>query len=228
MEKGADPVRIRRIGRPIRRLSTSRAALLAKLYDQPEPVTLAALLRVTGLHENTVREHLDGLERAGLVHRHRAVPNGRGRPAWLYQAVDIDGPVADYAGLAAALARSIVRTSDHPAQAATIAGEEWGHELARNRGAVPSTALVARQQALTVLNDLGFESETDDQEPAEVRLTRCPLLEAAYRHTEVVCAVHLGIVRGVLEENGADPTGTQLFPFAEPHACGLVMPPLNL
>lgn len=121
-----------------------------------------------------------------------------------------------------------MRTSDHPAQAATIAGEEWGHELARNLGAVPSTALVARQQALTVLNDLGFESETDDQEPAEVRLTRCPLLEAAYRHTEVVCAVHLGIVRGVLEENGADPTGTQLFPFAEPHACRLVMPPLNL
>jgi predicted ArsR family transcriptional regulator len=87
--------------------------------------------------------------------------------------------------------------------------------------------VVARQQVLGLLDDLGFESETDDLSPAEVRLTRCPLLEAAYRHTEVVCAVHLGIVRGVLEENGADPTGTRLFPFSQPHACLLVVPPLT-
>jgi len=190
-------------------------------------VTLAALLKVTALHENTLREHLDGLIRAGLVDRRRAVPTGRGRPAWLYHVVDADGLVADFAGLAATLARTILRTSDHPAKTATIAGEEWGHELARSRGPVRSTAIVARQQVLMVLDDLGFESETDEHLPAKVRLTRCPLLEAAYRHTEVVCAVHLGIVRGVLEENGADPTGTQLFPFSEPHACQLVVPPLT-
>ena len=80
---------------------------------------------------------------------------------------------------------------------------------------------------LKVLDDLGFECEIDARSPAQVRLTRCPLLEAAYRHTDVVCAVHLGIVRGVLEENGADPTGTRLLPFSEPNACGLVVPPLG-
>jgi predicted ArsR family transcriptional regulator len=59
-----------------------------------------------------------------------------------------------------------------------------------------------------------------------VRLTRCPLLEAAHRHPDVVCAVHLGIVRGALDEQGADPSGTALAPFAEPGACVLVVPPL--
>ena len=226
MENRSGTARERRAGRLIHRLSTSRAALLAKLADQPEPVTLAALVTVTGLHENTVREHLDGLVRIRLADRHRAEPEGRGRPPWLYSAADPSSFDAEYAGLAAALARAIVRTSDQPAQAATVAGEEWGHELARSRGAAPSTAVEARQHVLKVLDDLGFQCETDDASPAEVRLTRCPLLEAAYRHTEVVCAVHVGIVHGVLQENGADPTGTELFPFSEPHACGLVLPPL--
>lgn len=190
-------------------------------------MTLAALVKVTGLHENTVREHLDGLVRIRLVHRYRAEPVGRGRPAWLYAATDTGSADAEYAGLAAALARTLVRTSDRPAQAGALAGEEWGHELARDRGAVRSSALEAREHVLKVLDDLGFECVTDGASPAEVRLTRCPLLEAAYRHTEVVCAVHVGIVRGVLQEDGADPEGTQLFPFSEPHACGLVVPPLT-
>jgi len=54
-----------------------------------------------------------------------------------------------------------------------------------------------------------------------VRLTLCPLLEAAHKHPDVVCGVHLGIVRGALEEYGADPTGTDLLPFSEPGACRL-------
>jgi predicted ArsR family transcriptional regulator len=226
VESRTDAARTRRVGRPIHRLSTSRAALLAKLADQPEPVTLAALVRATGLHENTIREHLDGLVRARLVERHRAEPVGRGRPAWLYAATDRGSFDVEYAGLAAALARTVVRTSDRPTHAAALAGEEWGRELARGRGADASSAAEARQHVLDVLDDLGFQCESDEQSPAEVRLTRCPLLEAAYRHTEVVCAVHVGLVRGVLQENGADPTGTQLSPFSEPHACGLVVPPL--
>ncbi len=177
---------VRQSSRPIHRLSTSRAAVLAKLAE----------------------------------------PAGRGRPAWLYAATGSGSFDVEYAGLAAALARTVVRTSDRPANAAALAGEEWGRELARARGAGPSRPEEARRHVLKVLDDLGFQCETDDRSPAEVRLTRCPLLEAAYRHQEVVCAVHVGLVRGVLQENGADPAGTQLSPFSEPHACGLVVPAL--
>ena len=95
-------------------MSASRAALLNTLRDQPEPLRLAALVAASSLHENTVREHLDGLRRAGLVRRRRAQPTGRGRPAWLYEATDTDPDVAEYAGLAAALAASIARTSPNP------------------------------------------------------------------------------------------------------------------
>jgi predicted ArsR family transcriptional regulator len=224
VENRASLGRTGRVGRRIHRLSTSRSAVLAKLRDQPEPVTLAALVRLTGSHENTVREHMDGLIRAGLVRRYRADPVGRGRPAWLYATTEPGDSDAEYAGLAAALARTIVRTSDRPVQTAALAGEEWGHELARGHPAASAGPVEARGRVLTVLDDLGFECATDDRSPDRVRLTRCPLLEVAYRHTDVVCAFHVGIVRGVLRESGADPTGTRLFPFAEPHACALMLP----
>lgn len=196
------------------------------LSRQPEPLAQAAIVEATGLHANTVREHLDGLRRQGLVRRIRAEPAGRGRPAWLYEATDNEAAGSEYAGLAAALAAAIARTSDTPAQTAAAAGEEWGHDLARDRGAVPVRPEVARRHVVHLLGELGFEPE-DGESSARVRLTRCPLLEAAHRYPEVVCAVHLGIVRGALEEYGADPAGSELVPFAEPGACRLVVPPLE-
>ena len=54
-----------------------------------------------------------------------------------------------------------------------------------------------------------------------VRLTRCPLLEAAHKYPDVVCGVHLGLAQGALEEYGAASDGTDLVPFAEPGACRL-------
>ncbi len=196
------------------------------LRDQPDPLSLAALARGLGRHENTVREHLEGLGRRGLVRRFRAEPSGRGRPAWLYELTAEPAENA-YAGLAAVLAGTIARTSDRPREDATAAGEAWGHELVRDRGAVVSGAEEARDLVVEMLGDLGFAPVPEEGDPAEVRLTRCPLLEAAHRHPEVVCGVHLGIVRGALAELGADPSGAGLVPFAEPGACRLVVPPVT-
>ncbi len=114
-----------------------------------------------------------------------------------------------------------------PGRAAAVAGQERGRELVRDRGATLLSPHAAREQVLRLLEDLGFAPEVAPERPAEVRLTRCPLLEAAHRHPEVVCALHLGIVRGALTEHGADPSGSWLVPFAEPGACRLGVPPLD-
>lgn len=188
---------------------------------------MASLVTATGLHENTLREHLTALVRRGLVRRRRAEPVGRGRPAWLYELPDEEPAGSEYAGLAAALAGAIARTSDDPGRAAAAAGEEWGRELVRDRGAAHLSPSAARDQVIRLLDDLGFTPEVAPERPADVRLTRCPLLEAAHRHPEIVCAVHLGIVRGALTEYGASPAGSALVPFAEPGACRLVVPPLD-
>jgi predicted ArsR family transcriptional regulator len=206
-------------------LSKARSALLDRLRGQPEPTTLAALGEATGLHANTLREHLEGLVGQGLVRRRRARASGRGRPAWLYEAAegDVASARSEYAGLASTLAAVIHRTSDSPREDAILAGKQWGHELARGSGKPTQRKdSAARRQVVDLLDAIGFAPEYDARRSV-ARLTRCPLLEAAHKHPDVVCGVHLGIVRGALEEYGADPSGTALFPFSEPGACRLVL-----
>jgi predicted ArsR family transcriptional regulator len=206
-------------------LPRARAALLRTLEELPRPATLAEVAAATGLHPNTVREHAEALIRDGLVRRSRTEPNGRGRPAWRYEPVPAapDPETTEYVGLAASLAAFISRTSDSPREDAVAAGAEWGHTLARGRAATRSGDATARRRVLTLLDELGFAPE-DDGADSTVRLTRCPLLETAEQYPDVVCGVHLGLVRGALQEYGADPAGTDLVPFAEPGACLLDLP----
>lgn len=201
-------------------LSGPRGAVLEHLQRATGPVTTAQMSADLGVHANTVREHLDALVARGLATRERAPATGRGRPAWRYAPVDDhpepDPRVRDYAGLAAALAGHLVRTSPNPTGEGLAAGWAWGRSLVSGRqpGASP------RHEVVGLLEELGFAPEADDA-ATTVALRRCPLLDAAREHPQVVCQVHLGMVRGALEHHGGDPEPTELLPFAEPGACRL-------
>lgn len=204
-------------------MSPSRAAVLETLRERGGPLTLAQLTELTGLHANTLREHAEALASRGLARRLRATPSGRGRPAWLYEATEapVDGGGPEYAALAATLAAHLHRTSPSPREEAVSAGRTWGHELARKAGPPPSpSAVEARRKVVSLLDGVGFAPQSDPG-ATTAALTRCPLLETAKEYPDVVCGVHLGIVRGALEEYAADSTRTDLQPFAEPGACRL-------
>jgi predicted ArsR family transcriptional regulator len=197
--------------------------VLAALRAASGPLTLQGLSEATGLHPNTLREHLDALQTAGRVRRARSAASRPGRPPLVYAAV-ADEPApgrAEYAGLASALAATLHRTSEHARAAAIDAGTDWGRELARGRGGTTDRGGdEARHEVVDLLDDLGFAPQADDAD-AVVMLTRCPLLDTAVRYPDVVCGVHLGIVRGALEERGGDPDAAALFPFSDPGACRL-------
>ncbi|GAB3347774.1 helix-turn-helix transcriptional regulator [Modestobacter lapidis] len=203
-------------------LSRSRALVLGTLQSRPAPSSLTTLAGITGLHPNTVREHLDALVEQGLVHRERAAPRGRGRPAWLYRtsAGDPTDRPSPSTGLAVALASALARSSGDARRDAIAAGAAWGQELARDRPPADAGGRGAREEVLELLGELGFAPRIDAA-AGTADLTRCPLLDAARRHPEVVCAVHLGVVRGALQAYGEDPDGTELLPFSEPDACRL-------
>lgn len=231
-------------------LSSARAAILDVLTDQPEPCTVKAIAARTRQHQNTIREHLDGLVGDQLVIRTRASGGVPGRPAWLYSATPDPGSdrgAGEYAGLASTLAALIARTSQHPHADAVEAGRSWGRQLVRQSaqpasapapafegggndprpadgsGTTPPSPVAARRQVVALLDRLGF-APSPDARIAVVKLRRCPLLAAAHQQPEVVCGVHLGVVRGALEELGADPARverTALQPFSEPGACRL-------
>jgi predicted ArsR family transcriptional regulator len=207
-------------------LTGPRGAVLERLQLVGRPVTIAVLADELGLHPNTVREHLDALVERRLAVRDRAPAQGRGRPAWRYAAAvdraEPDSRVRDYAGLASALAGHLARTAPDPAAAGLDAGREWGHSLVTEAtgGTSGPSAPGPRHRVVELLDELGFAPEAD-AEATTVALRRCPLLDTARQYPEVVCQVHLGIVRGVLEHSGGDPEPTALIPFAEPGACRL-------
>jgi len=235
-------------------LSSARAGILDVLIDQPEPCTVAALSALIGQHPNTIREHLDSLSDGGLVVRTRAEAQGRGRPAWLYSAspeVGSNENAREYASLASALAAQIARSSPQPDADAIAAGRIWGQELARlsqvraaedtgdteatedaghaapSTPSAPTSAIAIRRKVVDLLDGLGF-APSSDARVGVIKLRRCPLLEAAHRNPQVVCAVHLGFARGALDELGNDPERskeTALQPFSEPGACRLDLLP---
>ncbi|MGO1562343.1 POSSIBLE TRANSCRIPTIONAL REGULATORY PROTEIN [Actinomycetales bacterium JB111] len=203
--------------RGVRARSAGRAKVLDLVRRNPAGVTLVAIVRFTGRHENTVRGHLDALLADGLVTRVRGEARGRGRPPMVWRAAD-ETRTGGYAGLAASLARSISRTAENPRAVAVAAGIEWGRDIATTVDAPAATAVEDAEQ---FLEQLDYSPVRTDHVLA---LHTCPLLAAANENQEVVCGVHEGLVRGILTARGHD-TDIDLEPFASPGTCVLRVGP---
>lgn len=191
---------------PATRLSSARAAILAHLGRVGRPVTVKEIAADSGQHANTVREHLEALAEFGLVERGTAPPQGRGRPATTYVVAPDSDPLhgtREYAGLVDALATHLHATAPDPQAASIEAGRAWGRTLP------------AGTQTLDALENMGFAPETAD---GGLRLTRCPLLTSAKRNPEVVCNVHLGLLR----ELAGDDAELEAF---VPGGCLVLLPP---
>ena len=216
------PLPARHSGGP--RLSDARARVLGLLQDADAGLTVEQVAAGLELHANTARKHLDGLVEIGVATSESAPTGDRGRPARRYVAAGVaepDGRVREYAALATALAGHIARTSSDPRREALDAGDAWGRSMTSSQR--PGSQGRARRVTVDLLGDLGFAPERGNG-PGRIRLTRCPLLDAAREHPDVVCAVHLGLVRGALDHLGGDPDGADLVAFAEPGACILTLP----
>ncbi|MGH7862642.1 MAG: helix-turn-helix transcriptional regulator, partial [Candidatus Dormibacteraceae bacterium] len=178
--------------------------------------------RRIGLHPNTVRFHVEQLIEARLVHTVTAPISGRGRPRVLYQAESdpTDEEEGGYRLLAQILA-SYLATVEQPKAVAESAGRAWGGYLAAKpqpysgiSGAEATTKIVE------LFGGLGFMPEAVAAgSDTRVLLHRCPFREVAQSHQDVVCAVHLGMLRGALAEMGAPLHATDLESFVEPNLC---------
>lgn len=199
--------------------------MLRALLDQPDPVGIDALAQATARHPNTVREQVNWLVAHDYVTRVRQPHEGRGRPAWLYQARGPRPGEDDYVELAAALAWRLQDASPDARAEAVAAGRQWGSDLVARRGTAASpSAAAGRRWTVELLDELGY-APAPDEEDREVVLHRCPLLQAAHRFPDVVCSVHLGMVQTALEANGASSEGSELRPFSAPGQCYLRLGP---
>lgn len=175
----------------------TRARLFELLGKLRRPAGTAELAARLGLHPNGIRIHLERMREAGLLERSRAHP-GRGRPpdAWAIAADARPGgePPSAYHDLGRWLARAM-RSGRGGIRGVEATGREIGREIA------PTDACGHGEAFRAALASLGFEPS-----PAERRggkagfcLGNCPYRDAVRENQPVVCALHKGITRGLLD-----------------------------
>ncbi|WP_305849783.1 metalloregulator ArsR/SmtB family transcription factor [Phycicoccus sp. HDW14] len=206
-------------GRHAALASPTRRRLLELLQSDSTARDVHDLGATVGLHPSTARSHLEILRRAGLVVRRTHRHDGRGRPRTVYAAVESQHGRGHYEGLAALLAAGLADTADERAARAEQIGEQWAAQLS----GVPTLDGAADEEVAVhvsgLFERLGFAPELRTSEAGrQIALHACPFRPVAREHPEVVCAVHLGLLRGTLARLGATTT-PQLTPFVEPELC---------
>lgn len=212
IDPGASPVR-----------GQSRRHVLEVLRAAEGALDVHHVAEHVGLHPNTARFHLDGLVEAGLVERRTEDRVNPGRPRMVYRCVATEASAGrrSYRLLSEMLTSMVAGTTPQPQEAAITTGEAWGRSLADRPG--PSQQIDAEEgirRLTTVLTEAGFEPDTiAEQTNPVIPLRHCPFREAAEQNREVVCSLHLGLMRGVLTEVGAPLRADRLEPFVEPSLC---------
>jgi predicted ArsR family transcriptional regulator len=197
----------------------SRARLFQLLSELQRPAHTEELAELLELHPNGVRAHLERLREAGLVARAREPrPRGRPRDSWSIEpaAVPSADPPTAYADLSRWLVRDVAARKS-PIRQVESTGRAIGQELALT--GAPGSPEQQMHRALAVL---GFRPSREP-DPGGRTLTytlgNCPYREAVRENQRVVCALHRGLTRGLLD--GISPT-TKLSAFTphDPYAAG--------
>jgi predicted ArsR family transcriptional regulator len=207
--------------------SASRMAVLELLRSDDRAFGVAEVAQHVGLHQNTVRSHLNLLMQSGYVLRRSEDPSGPGRPRVVYEATATPDGERNYRLLAEVLAQHLLATSEHPGEAAVNAGRSWAglaetrrkdRDVSAAAAETPASDEAAVGEVVRMLGDIGFAPELSADRSA-ISLHRCPFRELALSHPDVVCGAHLGMIQGALAELDAPVSATRLFPFVQPDLC---------
>lgn len=177
----------------------TRARLFELLCELGRPVTSSELAEATGRHANTVRVQLRRLAGAGLVER-TFDRQGRGRPSHLWALTPAGSSAVRAQEADGNLGRWLARafgTSGRSVEAVERTGAAIGRELGPAAGDREVSAVMA-----DALTGMGFEPRAEPLEGAAVRfvLGNCPFRDAVRENQPVVCALHRGITRGLLQQ----------------------------
>jgi predicted ArsR family transcriptional regulator len=196
----------------------TRARLFALLGELQRPAGTDELARRLGLHPNGVRVHLERLEEGGLVLRERErQARGRPRDTWSISPHAQPGgaPPTAYANLGRWLVRAIAGSATR-VRDIEATGRQIGRELAPE-----STGASPEERIHDVLVAMGFQPrrQFDPEGTLTYCLDNCPYRAAVRERQSVVCGLHRGLTRGMLDE--IDPkTRLSAFVPKDPDAAG--------
>ena len=196
----------------------TRARLFGVLSELRRPAGTEELAERLALHPNGVRVHLERLRKAGLVARERTrQARGRPRDMWSIAPDARPGgqPPSAYVELGRWLAR-VISARKTSLRAVEATGREIGHDLAPEGGASS-----AEERMHAALASLGFQPkrEVDPAGRLTYRLCNCPYRDAVGESQQIVCTLHRGMTRGLLDAVSPKTTLAAFVP-RDPYAAG--------
>ncbi|MDQ4102258.1 MAG: helix-turn-helix domain-containing protein [Actinomycetota bacterium] len=203
--------------------SASRVRILDLLRGSGTALDVQQISERTDLHANTVRFHLKILIETGLACCRSDPRRGAsGRPRLLYTATTdhLDAVQPGYQLLADILVSYLAASSKIPIGLP----EEAGRAFARRHWPSEPFAEVSSDEAvrrvIATFTELGFQPELASHGPHQrMLLHACPFRALATKHPDVICAVHLGLLKQSLANFSAAIQATGLEPFVTPHLC---------
>jgi predicted ArsR family transcriptional regulator len=177
----------------------TRADLFSLLAELRRPAGTDELAQRLELHPNGVRVHLERLHEAGLVERDlQRQSRGRPRDVWSVSRDALPGgdPPTAYADLGRWLVRTMAASKMRVRDVEAM-GRAIGRELsaADDRGS-------ADERFLHVLTALGFQPQPALTPGGTLTycLDNCPYREVVPERQALVCGLHRGVTRGMLDE----------------------------
>lgn len=180
----------------------TRYAIYLELARSPLPLATADVAEVLDLHVNTVRPHLERMRDVGLLRVETRGRGGVGRPQHLYSLA----PDAPSLGLEPSPFPTLARVLLH---AAAMAGLDPGEltDAGRSQGVADAGQWPTGADTLDALiieqAKLGFDpAVVESESSATMAFTHCPFRDLAEAHPDLVCALHRGLVEGLVGSLG--------------------------
>lgn len=180
----------------------SRLRILDALLDAPG-IGLAELSTATGLHTNTLREHVRVLQDEGHVRAEIEHTGRRGRPRLRFWLIAPSEPNE----VAERRLREAVRHGDLMRALLPTAETD-----------LPVAAIHQLDALYHHLNEVGLQPEMDE-EALTVELAPCRFHSLLNENAAVACRVHEELLHSLLARAGGPLVIDRVLPFVTPHSC---------
>ena len=191
--------------------SNTRQQVRKAIEMAVNPISIAEISDSIGLHENTIRGHLNVLLALGDIERTQLSPTQRGRPKWLY--TKSKRPQAMARHLLNALTSRLSEVGEEELVEEAAAG--WAAMLPSPQPATNINEAVANLSAS--LENLGFTTEISSLGDA-VAVSHCPY-ELIVGESPIICDIHTALASKILRDSGQPVSIASMEVFATKGVC---------
>lgn len=192
----------------------NRRAEIVRALREHTSASVAELAEGLGVHPNTIRFHLSGLEGDGEVVREQRPAYSPGRPELRFRLSPAAEPPTERADLLGRILLSRIAAAEDPTAEAEAAGRQWGSTEAQSRTGAYAEAV---DDLVSMLEEAGFAPARRGGN--QIDLLNCPLRQFLGTHGRLVCSIHRGMMAGFLDAVGTPSAVESLTPFATATCC---------